>query len=319
MYFNTFATGLEPVDMTPTEEFMTLVQSAEELGLAVPPAVNYQSRNLVLNGLRFHVLEWGEPSAPDLLLLHGGNQTAHSWDLVSLVLAPRFHIVALDQRGHGDSEWPRDADATRHSMADDARQLIEALDLRDPVICGHSMGGTVAMTLLTAQPEIARKVAFVDIGPEASAEGREQIQAFIRDAREFSSIQEYIDRVAAYDPHRSVEHIGRTMRYNLMQRADGKFVSKQSPFRFQVSSVSGTPLATRPSLEEVAQITCPALIARGEQSNILTPEAAQRFVEALPHGRLVTVPRCGHNVHTQNTAGFLEVFVPFIDADERSG
>ena len=80
---------------------------------------------------------------------------------MSLVLAQRFHIVALDQRGHGDSEWPRDADTTRHSMADDAGQLIAALNLREPIICGHSMGGTVAMTLVTAQPGIARKVAFV--------------------------------------------------------------------------------------------------------------------------------------------------------------
>ena len=109
------------------------------------------------------------------------------------------------------------------------------------------------------------------------------------------------------------------MRYNLMQRADGKFVSKQSPFRFQTSQRLQNASAARASLEEVARIACPVLeIAHGEQSNVLTPEAAQRFVDVLPNGRLVTVPRCGRNVHTQNTAGFLEVFVPFIDADDRA-
>ena len=63
--------------------------------------------------MSFHLLEWGSPSLPHLLLLHGGNQSAHSWDLVSLHLADRFHIIALDQRGHGDSEW---ADIVRWSL-----------------------------------------------------------------------------------------------------------------------------------------------------------------------------------------------------------
>jgi pimeloyl-ACP methyl ester carboxylesterase len=315
MYLNTFASALEPIGLTETEEFSSLLKSATELGLSTELPVRYQSRNLVLNGLRFHVLEWGEPSAPALLFLHGGNQTAHSWDLVSLVLAPRYHIIALDQRGHGDSEWPRDAESTRHSMADDARQVIETMNLRNPTVFGHSMGGTVAMTLLIANPHIAKKAVLVDIGPEVAPEGRERIQQFVQSAREFSSIDEYVERVAAYDRFRSTEHIGRTVGYNLMRRADGKFVSKHSPFRGQFAVGAAAPLASPPTLAEVAGITCPVLVTRGERSNILLPEAAERFVQALPNGRLVTVPRCGHNVHSQNTPGFLESVVPFLEAD----
>jgi pimeloyl-ACP methyl ester carboxylesterase len=300
--------------MTQTEEFVSLRQSASDLGLPSPSDVRYAARNVVINGLRFHMLEWGEPGAPDMLLLHGANQTAHSWDLVSLVLAPQFHIVAIDQRGHGDSEWPRDAASSRHDMADDARQLIEQLDLQDPVIMGHSMGGGVTMTLLLRQPGIAKKAVLVDIGPETASEGRKQIRTFVRTAREFDSVDEYVERIAAYDPFRPREHIERTMRYNMMQRSDGKLVSKHSPFRFQTSpgqEGSGAPGVT---LDEVARIDSPILITRGEQSNVLSPEAAQRFVQALPNGQLVTVPKCGHNVHTQNTPGFLEAVRPFLDA-----
>lgn len=313
MYLNTFAPGQEPLDMTATDEFASLCASAADLGIEARLPVRFVSRNVVLNGLRFHMLEWGEPDAPDLLLLHGGNQTAHSWDLVSLALADRFHIVALDQRGHGDSEWPRDGEASPQAMADDARRLIELLDLRRPIVMGHSMGGLVTMTLLLAHPAIAQRIVLVDIGPEIAEVGTRQIRDFIQSAAEFASLDEFIERVTAYDPYRSPEHITRTARYNLMQRADGKYVSKHD-LRRRFAAADGTPTPPRPSLEQVRVIPCPVLVVRGGNSRVLAPDAATRFAAALPQGQLVTVPDCGHNVHSQNTAGFLAAVQPFLDA-----
>ncbi|HEY7294456.1 MAG TPA: alpha/beta hydrolase [Dehalococcoidia bacterium] len=330
-YFNTFAQGLEPLDMTHTDEFGSLVASARDLGLRVPGGVRYASRNAVVNGLRLHCLEWGDPAAPPILLLHGGNQTAHSWDLVSLSLADRYHIIALDQRGHGDSEWPRDGQADRHARAGDAREILDVLGIERPLVCGHSMGGIVAMTLLVAHPQLAHKAVIVDVGPELGAAGAKYIGNFITSVHEVASLEEFVDRVAAYDPFRTREHINRTVRYNLMQRADGKFVSKHDhrdrlewrprqaqavelddPAPPEESAAESTARIDRPSYEEVAQIPCPVLVVRGAQSNVLLPEMAERFVRTLPHGRLVEVPRCGHNVHSQNTAGFLEVLEPFL-------
>ncbi|HZQ35699.1 MAG TPA: alpha/beta hydrolase [Dehalococcoidia bacterium] len=330
-YFNTFAQGLEPLEMTHTDEFASLVASAHDLGLPVPEAVRYRSRNTVVNGLRFHLLEWGDPSAPAILLLHGGNQTAHSWDLVSLALCDRYHVIAIDQRGHGDSEWPRDGQADRHARADDARQILAALGIERPIVCGHSMGGIVAMTLLVAHPELAQQAVIVDVGPELGAEGAKYIGNFISSVHEVASLEEFVDRVAAYDPFRTRAHIDRTARYNLMQRADGKFVSKHDHReRLEWRSRQATavelddpapPTASaerlaaridRPSYDDVATIPCPVLVVRGAQSNVLLPEMAERFVRTLPHGRLVEVPRCGHNVHSQNTAGFLAAVEPFL-------
>ena len=313
MYLNTFAPGVEPLDMTATDEFASLVQSGRDLGLAVPAAVRHVSRNVVVNGLRFHALEWGESGAPDVLLLHGGNQTAHSWDLVSLVLSERFHVVAVDQRGHGDSEWPRDGEASTDSMAADAERIIAALGLRQPVVMGHSMGGLVTMTLLLAHPELAARAVLVDIGPEVSEEGTRQIRDFVRGAAEFDSLDDFIERVAAYDPYRSREHIARTARYNLLRRADGKYASKHD-LRRRLAEAGAMQAPRRPSLADVGAITCPVLVVRGGDSRVLTAEAAVRFAAALPDGRLVTVPRCGHNVHSQNTAGFLDAVLPFVDA-----
>ena len=110
MNLNIFAPSSDPLDMTTTDEFRSLLTSAGELGVEHDPAIPYASRNIVLRQHRFHYLEWGRADAPTVILLHGGHQQSHSWDLVSLHLARRFRVLALDQRGHGDSEWARDVD-----------------------------------------------------------------------------------------------------------------------------------------------------------------------------------------------------------------
>ncbi|HET8996214.1 MAG TPA: hypothetical protein VFN42_06060, partial [Acetobacteraceae bacterium] len=84
MYMNAFAETVQPLDMTRTDEFRLLLASAADLGIPHAPDVPYRSRNIVLRQLRFHFLEWGDPGAPPLVLLHGGHQSAHSWDLVRL-------------------------------------------------------------------------------------------------------------------------------------------------------------------------------------------------------------------------------------------
>ena len=124
MYLNQFADTTEPLDMTQTEEFRLLLASAADLGIPHAPATPYRSRNIVLRQMRFHFLEWGAPDAPPIVLLHGGHQSAHSWDLVSLHLAQHFRVLALDQRGHGDSEWARDVAYSNHEMSLDAEAFI---------------------------------------------------------------------------------------------------------------------------------------------------------------------------------------------------
>ena len=95
------------------------------------------------------------------MVLHGGNQSAHSWDLVSLHLASRYHVFALDQRGHGDSEWHRAADYSVEAMAGDLEAFVEALSLERPVILGHSMGGMVTLALSQRRPDLPRAIGIV--------------------------------------------------------------------------------------------------------------------------------------------------------------
>nr|MCH9674927.1 alpha/beta hydrolase [Gammaproteobacteria bacterium] len=253
-----------------------------------------------------------DPKAPPIMLLHGGHQSAHSWDLVSLHLAQKYHVFAPDQRGHGDSEWSRDCEYSNEEMALDAHALITVLGLSKPLVMGHSMGGRNTLLMALSDPTIARGLVIVDVGPEISDAGRRVISSFVSSNEEFDDLDQFFANVRRYDPYRSDEHILRTVKYNLFQRADGKYVSKCDRAPRRLGLASRTSDAERLSLESVRTLDLPVLLLRGQTSNVLAADAAERFVEALPQGQLVTVPDCGHNVHSQNTLGFLEVVNPFV-------
>jgi pimeloyl-ACP methyl ester carboxylesterase len=314
MYLNEFADGAAPLDLAASGEFRSLLDSAADLGIPHAAATPYWSRNIVLRRLRFHFLEWGAPDAPPIVLLHGGHQSAHSWDLVSLYLAQRHHVFALDQRGHGDSEWPRDAEYTNDAMSHDAEAFITALGLERPIVVGHSMGGRNALLLTRRNAPLLRGLVVVDVGPELSDRGREVIAGFVQANQEFDGLEEFVENVRKYDPYRSREHIERTVRYNMLQRADGKYISKCDATPRRLGLVRGSGPQENITLEDARRFDLPVLLVRGANSRILTPEAAERFRDALPQGALATVPDCGHNVHGQNTQGFIAAIEGFLAA-----
>jgi esterase len=313
MYLNTFAQSTQPLDMTTTEEFRSLLTSAGELAIPHAPDVPYRSCNIVLRQQRFHFLEWGREDAPPIVLLHGGHQSAHSWDLVSLHLAQKYRVLALDQRGHGDSEWSRDVNYSNHTMALDAAAFIDTLGLKRPILMGHSMGGRNSLLLTKQDPARLRALVVVDIGPEISDEGRKAIAGFVRTNQEFDDLEHFVANVRKYDPYRPREHIERTVKYNMLQRSDGKFVSKcdSTPRRLGLIPASGT--LDNVTLDDARAFHLPVLVVRGADSNILTAEAAERFRDALPNGTLAVVANSGHNVHGQNTLGFIGAVGAFLD------
>ena len=312
MYLNNFAETSAALDMTGSEEFSSLLSSAADLGIPHATATPYRSRNIVLRRLRFHYLEWGAPDAPPIVLLHGGHQSAHSWDLVSLYLAQRYRVLALDQRGHGDSEWPRDVEYTNDAMSLDAEAFMDALDLRQPILIGHSMGGRNSLLLTRRSGARLRALVVVDVGPELSDRGREVIAGFVQANQEFDNLEQFVENVRKYDPYRSREHIERTVRYNMLQRADGKYVSKCDATPRRLGLVRGVGPLENIMLDDARAFHLPVLVVRGETSRILPPDAAERFRDALPQGALVTVPNCGHNVHGQNTKGFIAALDGFL-------
>ena len=314
MFLNEFAAGVAELDLTGSAEFANLLQSANDLGIPYSEQTAYCSRNIVLRHHRFHFLEWGSRAAPPILLLHGGHQSAHSFDLVSLSLARYFHVLALDQRGHGDSEWARDVDYSNQTMALDAAAFIAALALDRPVVIGHSMGGRNAMLLAHAEATMLRGLIVVDIGPEISESGRRSIGGFVRANEEFDDLEVFVANVRKYDPYRPRAHIERTVKYNMMRRPDGTYISKCDPAPRRFGLLAGSRPQDNLTLQSASELDLSVLVVRGAQSEILDAAAAIRFRDALPHGELVTVENCAHGVPSQNTAGFLAAILPFLSA-----
>ena len=312
LYLNAFADGVDPIDMTKTGEFASLLESACDLSIPHSPDIQYRSSNVVVRHQRFHYLEWGAPDAQPILLLHGGHQSAHSWDLVSLHLAQKYRIIALDQRGHGDSEWARNGDYSNLTMAQDAQAFVAAIGLQNPIIMGHSMGGRNTLLMTRTNPDYPVALVIVDVGPETIEAGRKTISNFVKRNEIFDDLEHFIRNVREYDPYRSREHIERTVKYNMLERADGKYISKCDYRRWRGEIEVHDENRDAISLDDLASFEMPALIVRGANSNILADDAAERFRDALPKGNLVTVPNCGHNVHSQNTLGFIDAVGKFL-------
>ena len=208
----------------------------------------------------------------------------------------------------------RDVEYSNHTMSLDAEAFIAALGLQRPVLVGHSMGGRNAMLLTKRGTANLRALVIVDVGPEISDKGRQAIGAFVRNAQEFDDLEHFVASVRQYDPYRSREHIERTVKYNMLRRADGKFVSKCDSTPRRLGLLHGTGANDMVTLQNARAFDLPVLLVRGGNSNILTADAAARFRDALPDGKLVTVPDCGHNVHSQNTRGFLAELGSFLEA-----
>ena len=123
-------------------------------------------RTVRANGLDFHYLEWGDAGNPTVLMLHGVSQQSHSWDFVSLSLSDRFHAIALDQRGHGDSDWAPDGDYSIEAQQADIDAVVEALGLGRFTLMGHSMGGRNSYVWASRHPGVLDSLVIVDTGPQ---------------------------------------------------------------------------------------------------------------------------------------------------------
>ena len=150
-----------------------------------------------------------------------------------------------------------------------------------PILMGHSMGGRNSMLLTRRDPSLLRALVIVDVGPELSDRGRAVIAGFVRDNEEFDDLEHFVRNVQQYDPYRTREHIERTVKYNMLQRADGKFVSKCDANPRRLGVVRGTGPLENITLEDARAFDLPVLLVRGANSRILTADAAERFRDAL--------------------------------------
>jgi pimeloyl-ACP methyl ester carboxylesterase len=302
--------------METAEEIEQLRLVAEISGLKPPRVVLPESGDMVVERFRLHYLDWGNPNAAGtILFLHGGGLNAHTWDVVSLMLRDRYHCLALDQRGHGDSEWSPGSDYGMASHLRDIEGFVSQLKLRRPVVVGQSMGGINSINYAARHSEEMAGLVVVDVGPEIIPAGGARIRDFIA-APQLDSPDEFLQRATQFNPLRDPRILRRSLFYNLRQLANGKWTWKHDTRRAaEAQSGDMAAMAARRAEElwkAVPKIKCPTLVVRGVLSDVISDEQAEKFVRALPHGRLVRVEKAGHNVQGDNPAGLLAVLQPFL-------
>ena len=296
--------------MDPTEQ-LQMFRTALEIANLKPSAVTLpEDRQVIIGSMRFHYLDWGGVASP-ILFLHGGGLNAHTWDVVSVMLRDRYHCIALDQRGHGDSEWSPVNDYAVESQLADVEGFINQLRLANPVLVGQSMGGLNSIAYAIRHSREMRGLVVVDVGPEINPAGTQRIREFAS-TPELDSPDAFLERAVKFNPLRNPAVLKRSLYYNLRQTPAGKWALKHDQRR---GSEEYTRIATaqRERLaQQIPQISCPTLIVRGALSDVLTDDAADKFARSLPKGRWVRVENAGHNVQGDNPAGLLEVLLPFL-------
>ena len=296
--------------MNTTEEIRMLGNAVKVAGLEAPDLVLPEGHHVIVGAMRFHYLDWGGNGHP-LLFLHGGGLNAHTWDVVALMLHKRFRCIALDQRGHGDSEWSAARDYGVDTQVGDVEGFVELLRLENPLLVGQSMGGLNAIGYAIRHSERIKGLVVVDVGPEINPSGAERIREF-SSTPELDSPEAFLERATKFNPLRDPEVLRRSLFYNLRQLPSGKWTLKHDQRRSTEDNARAN--AQREHLAgQIEKISSPTLIIRGARSDILSDEAAQKFAGSLPQGRWVRVEGAGHNVQGDNPRGLLEAVDPFLD------
>jgi len=267
-----------------------------------------------VNDLDLHYLDWGGAAALPAVALHGFALNCRSWDEVAPALSDALHWYALDQRGHGLSERaPALADYSRGRMADDIYGFINAAGLDRPVVIGHSMGGMNAMTFASRRPEALRALVLVDVGPEVSVDGAQQVRQFVAGPYELDSLEAWVEHTHRYYPFRSKEGIRKRLAVSLRETAGGK-LAKQFDERFREAEFRGVADSRGGIWEAARGLRCPTLLLHGEKSPVLKREQAERFAEAVDAVQLVTIPEAGHSVAGDQPEAFAAAVRAFLAA-----
>jgi pimeloyl-ACP methyl ester carboxylesterase len=284
-------------------------------------------RVLYGDGIRMHALDWGEAPGGTILFLHGGGLNGHTWDVVCDLLRPDFRCIALDLRGHGDSDWAPDGDYRLQAHIRDIRHVIGSVAAAPLVLVGMSLGGLVGLAAAADDYVAARALVIIDTGPDGSrTAGRRRLHAFMSGPDEFESIDELIDRAMSFNPRRDRERLRRSLANNLRRTERGTWTWKYDPrFRspFDEREVGPEEVIRRFAerrellLDAAARVTCPVLVVRGGESDMFLDEDAERTAALFSRASWVRIDGASHTVQSDRPYELASTIRAFITSTIR--
>ncbi|MEZ0051622.1 pimeloyl-ACP methyl ester carboxylesterase [Mycobacterium sp. MAA66] len=250
---------------------------------------------------------------PTILMLHGGGQNRHSWKNTGQILADNgFHVIAMDSRGHGDSDRSPTANYALETLCEDALQVIYQIG-RPVALVGASMGGLTGMLVAhEAGSERVSKLVLVDVVPRYEKSGSSRVRDFMMTNVEgFDSLDAAADAVAAYLPHRPKPRTPEGLKKNL-RLVDGRWYWHWDPAF--MTAPGDDPFARTELLEQaVMNLQIPILLIRGKLSDVVSAEGVQDFLQKVPHAQFVELTGAGHTAAGDDNDAFTDAVVQFVN------
>jgi pimeloyl-ACP methyl ester carboxylesterase len=278
------------------DEFGLFHENAAEFGLAYdgPPVVRRERVGLD-DGRALSALVWGD-AEPELVLLHGGAQNAHTWDTVAMALA--IPLVAIDLPGHGHSDGGREGSLGLAAIAADVATAIAVLAPRAMAVTGMSLGGITSLAIADQSPELVRSLVLVDVTPGVDDEKAAAIIAFVNGPESFADFDEILARTIQFNPTRSESSLRRGILHNAEQRDDGSWVWRYARHRAGEPPLGDAERFDRSALwDVVAGLTMPVMLVRGMASgSVVTDDDEAEVLRRQPGARVERVDGAGHSV-----------------------
>ena len=264
------------------------------------------------NGVTIRGDAWGDPNGRVVILQHGGGQTRHAWRGAGETLGNAgYYAIAMDSRGHGDSDWAEDAAYEPEMNVQDLLAVVDSIGAQQPILVGASMGGSTSLLAVGTGRLHAAAMVMVDIAPRIEPEGSDRIKAFMDQKPDgFDSLEEVADAIASYQPQRTRPRNLDGLAKNIRLGSDGKYHWHWDPRR---RNRTWDMSEHRQSLERAADnLNLPVLLVRGGLSDVLTEEGAQSFLQQCPHAEYVNVTGAAHMVAGDRNDIFSGAVVDFL-------
>jgi len=289
------------------DEFGLFHENAEEYGIdfQMPPVVRRESVE-VAPGRQVSALVWGA-DAPELVLLHGGAQNAHTWDTVALALGRP--LVAIDLPGHGHSDAAPEGSLSVRQLASDVATAVRSLAPDARAVVGMSLGGLTALALSAEAPELVRRLVLVDITPGVTPAKAAAVTAFIDGPASFASFDDILARTIEHNPTRSVSSLRRGILHNAIERDDGTWVWRYARF----PHATGVRTDYGDLWDAVSSLSVPLLLVRGTAPGTVVDDADEgELLRRRPDAQVARVPGAGHSVQGDQPLALAHLLDDFV-------
>jgi len=270
---------------------------------------------VMVDGQQVHYLEWGPSTAPLVVALHGGGQTSYMFEELGSALRERYHVIAPDLPGHGESTpLANPSEFTREALTATLPALLDEFGAGPATFVGASLGGIISLTLAGIEPQRVHALALIDVGHKLEADGVRRIVEFLGKHESFGSLEEAAEAIAEYTPQRGRIDPER-LRRNLRQRDDGRWVWKHNLGNItaeRINDVDWEANIVDGLDDELAHIAVPVLILRGSASDVLSSDGAAEIAAKLPDARLVEVSNAGHLAAGDNPTTTVDLIKTFL-------